>query len=623
MCGIGGIVYFDGRTPDRAGVEPLVAAQQHRGPDGHGIWCGPGVALAHNRLAIIDLEGGIQPMAWADGRLTITYNGELYNFKALRAELESAGARFATHSDTEVIVAAYERWGARCVERFRGMYAFAIWDASSREVFVARDRLGVKPLYYCRTADFFAFGSELSGVMSLAAVDRSIDYGALDLYLHYQYIQAPLTIYKGVRKLPPAHSLTVSAASPDRAPAPYWQVRFAPERGRTEEQWLEEIDSVISDSVESHLVSDVPFGAFLSGGIDSGIVSALMSKYLTQPLRTFTIGFDDAAYDERQRAADVAREIGARHRCDVVKLDSHDLLDTLIFKLARHYGEPFADASAVPTYCVSAAAASEVKMVLSGDGGDELFAGYNTYPNILGALQPRTSRWLPAMFRGADDLRARATGPAGPELLDQYGIFYAHFQDGPRRALYREEIARAVAASDQHRLYREVLDESRSPDRLAALQYLDLKTYLPGDILTKVDIAAMSHSLEVRVPLLDHHVVELAARIPSETKLFAPDGTLQQKYLLKRYANRLLSGDAMSRPKQGFGIPLDRWFSTDLFEPVRARLAGSRILNELFQADQVRGLAATPEAARNNAPRIWSLLFLDAWATEHGRGGAF
>ena len=616
MCGIGGIVYWDGRQPEQAPVEALIRAQQHRGPDGHGIWTAPGVALAHNRLAIIDLVGGIQPMPWDDGRLMLTYNGELYNFKALKSELAATGAVFKTNSDSEVVLAAYDRWGEACVERFRGMYAFAIWDTARQSLFVARDRLGIKPLYYCRTAEFFAFSSELPGVLGIADPEREIDYGALDLYLHFQYIQAPHTIYKRVQKLPPAHSLLISRSHPQRAPREYWQVRFAPERGRSEQDWLEEIDATVSDAVSSHLVSDVPFGAFLSGGIDSGIVSALMSRHLTQPVRTFTIGFDAAAYDESQRAAEVAREIGANHRCDVVRLDSHDLLDSLIFKLARHYGEPFADSSAIPTYCVAAAAASEVKMVLSGDGGDELFAGYNTYPNILNALAPGVSRWLPAMLRPQDDLRARAIQPPGPEILEQYGIFYAHFQDGPRRSLYRPEVAALVATADHHGVYHDHVAGSGSPDRLAALQYLDLKTYLPGDILTKVDVAAMCHSLEVRVPLLDHHVVELAARIPSETKLFAPDGTLQQKYLLKRYANRLLSGDAMARPKQGFGIPLDRWFSTDLFEPIRARLAGSRILGDLFNAEQVRLLVATPDAARNNAPRIWSMLFLDAWAAE-------
>lgn len=617
MCGIGGIVYFDGREPDRAAAQRLVDCQSHRGPDGHGIWINPGVALTHNRLAIIDPVGGIQPMSHA-GRFWLTYNGELYNFRELRGELESQGTRFTTNSDTEVVLAAYEQWGDQCLERFRGMYAFAIWDSVKRSLFIARDRLGIKPLFYCRTTEYFAFSSELPGVLRIAQPDRAIDYGSLDLYLHYQYVPAPYTIYKGVNKLPPAHCLTVSSDRLECPPQEYWRVRYEPEHGRTEQDWIDEIDSVVSGAVSSHLVSDVPFGAFLSGGVDSGVVSALMSRTLTQPVRTFTIGFDDASYDERQRAAEVAAEIGASHRCDVVRIDSHDVLDNLIFTLARHYGEPFADASAVPTYCVSKAAASEVKMVLSGDGGDELFAGYNTYPGILKALGPRFPRWWPASLRGADDLRAQATAPAGAELLDQYGVFYAHFQDGARRALYHDDIARKVAVADHHDVYRRALADADGFDRLAALQYLDLKTYLPGDILTKVDIAAMSQSLEVRVPLLDHHVVELAARIPSEQKLFTPDGTLQQKNLLKKYSNRLLSGDAMTRPKQGFGVPFDRWFSTDLYDAVRSRLSGSRILRDLFKPDRVSLLVESRDAARQNTPRIWSLLFLDAWAHEAG-----
>jgi asparagine synthase (glutamine-hydrolysing) len=622
MCGIGGIVYWDGREPDRAQVEGLVRCQSHRGPDGSGLWAAPGVALAHNRLAIIDLTTGQQPMFWADGRFVLTYNGELYNFRELRSELESTGARFQTTSDSEVILAAYERWGARAVERFRGMYAFAIWDATARTLFVARDRLGIKPLYYCRTKDAFAFSSEIQGVLNFREGDRGIDFGALDLYLHFQYVPAPLTIYRGIRALPPAHHLTLDAATPDAPPVKYWHVRFAPERGRSEEQWLDEIDAVVGDSVRSHLVSDVPFGAFLSGGIDSSIVATLMGRYMTQPVQTFTIGFDDVAYDERDRASEVAQEIGADHRSEVVHVDKYELLDDLIFKLARHYGQPFADASAIPTYCVSAAAASHVKMVLSGDGGDELFAGYNTYPNILRELAPAASRlrrFLPAALRPQDNLRARALAPPDAATLAQYGVFYAHFQNAPRRALYAPDVAETVAAQDRHALYRDLFEESAPPDRLSALQYLDIKTYLPGDILTKVDVASMCHSLEVRVPLLDHNVVELAARIPAEMRMFGPDGTLHQKYLLKRYSNRLLKGDAFTRPKRGFGVPIDRWFGAELYERVRERLAAEdSILARLFNRAEVDKLVTTPEAARDNAPRVWSLLFLDAWARTAG-----
>ena len=369
MCGIGGIVYWDGREPSPDEVCALVSAQHHRGPDGDGIWTAPGVALAHNRLAIIDLATGQQPMTTTDGLVALTYNGELYNFRELRSELESLGASFRTSSDTEVVLSAYEQWGPRAVERFRGMYAFAIWDDRERRLFVARDRMGVKPLYYCATDSFFAFSSELQGVISFADVDRTLDLGALDLYLHYQYVPAPFTIYRGVRKLEPAHTIVASSRSRQPAPCEYWRPRFQPDRSLSEEQWIERLDHEISESVKCHLVSDVPFGAFLSGGIDSSIVAYHMSRHLSQPVQTFTIGFDEASYDERSQAGEVARAIGANHHSEVVHVDKYDLLDDLIFRLARHYGEPFADSSAIPTYCVSAMARSHVKMVLSGDGG--------------------------------------------------------------------------------------------------------------------------------------------------------------------------------------------------------------------------------------------------------------
>lgn len=622
MCGIGGIVHWDGRDPDRNEVEALVRAQAHRGPDGHGIWTAPGIALAHNRLAIIDLETGQQPMTWNAGRLVLTYNGELYNFRELRAELATAGARFHTSSDTEVILAAYERWGEQCVDRFRGMYAFAIWDTANRSLFVARDRMGIKPLYIAQTATSFAFSSELQGLLSFSGVDRTLDLGALDLFLHFQYVPAPYTVYRGVRKLPPAHALLIRAEQPAATPREYWRPTFAPDRSRSESDWLDQLDHEISESVKCHLVSDVPFGAFLSGGIDSSIVAYHMSRHLSQPVQTFTIGFDEAAYDERDQAAAVARAIGADHHCEVVHVDKYDLLDDLIYKLARHYGEPFADSSAIPTYCVSAVARASVKMVLSGDGGDELFAGYNTYPSILQGLSPvreRLNRWLPGAWRRADGIRDRALGPPRPEALDQHALYYAYFNNAARHALYRQDVRERVARDDRHGLYRQIFEQAGAADCLSALQYLDLKTYLPGDILTKVDVASMYSSLEVRVPLLDHHVVDFAGRVPPELKLFDSDGGVQQKYLLKRYANRILPGDAFARPKHGFGVPIDRWFGAELYPRVRERLTmGESILSTLFDPEALAALVETPAAAQANAPRVWALMMLRAWSDVSG-----
>jgi asparagine synthase (glutamine-hydrolysing) len=524
---------------------------------------------------------------------------------------------FHTTSDTEVILAAYERWGERCVERLRGMYAFAIWDAAARSLFVARDRMGIKPLFYCRSESFFAFGSELQGLLQIADVDRALDLGAVDLYLHYQYVPPPRTIYRDVKKLEPAHALLLSASAPMTPPRRYWQPVFEPDRSRSEGEWLEALDAEISDAVRSHLVSDVPFGAFLSGGIDSSLVAYQMSRHMTQPVRTFTIGFDDAAYDESQQAAEVARAINADHHCEVVRVDKYDLLDDLIVKLARHYGEPFADSSAIPTYCVSAVAHRHVKMVLSGDGGDELFAGYNTYSNILRELSPmrsRIDRFLPAAWRQSDGVRDRALGPRRAEALAIHSRVYAYFNDEARHRLYRREVApeMAAAAGDP---FRDIFEHAPAPDLLSSLQYLDLQTYLPGDILAKVDVASMYSSLEVRVPLLDHRFVEFAGRVPPELKLFGPDGTIQQKYLLKKYATSVLPGDAFARPKHGFGVPIDRWFGGELYDTVRQRLtSASGLLADLFEPAEMAALVATPALAQANAPRVWALLFLAAWA---------
>ena len=617
MCGIGGVAWWNDRRADRATLELLSEAQCHRGPDGRTFWVGDRAALAHNRLAIIDLATGDQPMSSPDGRYMIVYNGELYNFRELRAELEQSGDTFRTASDTEVVLLAYARWGSECLRRFRGMFAFGIWDTVSAELFLARDRLGIKPLHYWQTSAGVAFASELRGLLTLPWISRTVDPGALDLYLHYQYVPAPYTIFDGVRKLEPGCYLRVSAAAPLAQPQSYWSLRFDPDYSVSEEEWLGRLDATIGDAVNSHLVSDVPFGAFLSGGVDSTIVATHMARRLQHPLQTFTIGFDQESYDERRYAAATARALGAEHVEDVVHVDKYDLLDDLIFKLARQYGEPFSDSSAIPTFCVAAVAGKRVKMVLSGDGGDELFAGYNTYPAILSAMggSSRLAKWWRRVHPAS--LRARALAPAGVDALVQHDIYYAHFDNERRRSLYVRERAELAAAHDRHEVIRRHFADAGRSDTLSALQYLDIKTYLPGDILTKVDVAAMAHSLEVRVPLLDHHVVELAARIPPELKLFAPDGSVSQKYLLKRYVNRLAGGDAFARGKQGFGVPIDRWFGGELYDRVRREITSTDgILASLFSSAAREQLVASPAAAAAHAPRIWSLLCLQAWSAE-------
>lgn len=619
MCGIGGIVYWDGRPAGTEAVAGLLHAQRHRGPDETGAWAGRGAVLGHNRLSIIDLATGQQPMRTEDGRYVIVYNGELYNYPELKHELESAGQRFQTRSDTEAVLKAFAQWGSKCLGRLRGMYALAIWDDRERQLFLARDRLGIKPLYYCATATSCAFASELQGLVALAGIPRRLDLVALDLYLHYQYVPAPFAIYADVRKLPPAHSLLLEAKRPGAEPRAYWDVAFRPDFARNLGDWLDALDGEIRDSVARHLVSDVPFGAFLSGGIDSSTVVHHMSRILKEPVKTFTIGFEESAYDEREHAFRVAGLTGSERHFEVVRADGIELLGSLLPSLARHYGEPFADSSAVPTWYVSRLARTQVKMVLSGDGGDELFAGYNSYPAILAGLgTPPRAGFLRRWFGGAPGEGSAvgfAQGPPRSEALPLHSRSYAYFDDETRPRLYRRELAEKLAGRQPPDLFGAHFRRSEATECLSALQYLDIKTYLCGDILTKVDVASMCHALEVRVPLLDHRVVELAARVPARYKLVSSNGQVHKKFLLKEYARRLLPGADFDRPKQGFGVPIATWFGGVLYPEVRDRLVRPEgLLHRLFDPRAREELVASPAAATNHAPRIWALLCLEAWA---------
>lgn len=621
MCGISGIVYWDQRPVAKQQLVAALDAQSHRGPDERGVWVAPGCGLAHNRLTIIDTTTGQQPMVSQDGRFALVYNGEVYNFQDLRRELEGLGARFVSASDTEVVLAAYAQWGPNCVARLRGMFGFAVWDTAERSLFLARDRMGIKPLVYCCTPAFTAFASELQGLLSLADIDRTMDLEALDLYLHYQYVPDPWTIYRQVRKLSPAHTLLLHPGAVQAKPTRYWDVDFTPDTSLSEQEWLEQLDVTISESVRLHLVSDVPFGAFLSGGIDSSVVVAHMGRHLESPVHSFTIGFEHAEYDESRFARQAAEHVGARHFEERVTLDTANLLDEFIHTLAAHYGEPFADSSAIPTYHVSRLAASQVKMVLSGDGGDELFAGYNTYPAMLdpGRKTPGRLTRLVARWRGhgANDVVRAAQGRPDPAVLQRQAAVYAYFPDALRRQLYRPEYSSACVPHHEQGPFRERFLAASSTEQLGALQYLDLKTYLCGDILAKVDIASMAHSLEVRVPLLDHVVVETAARVPAKFKLRDADGSVEKKYLLKRHAATLYPPGFFERPKQGFGVPIDHWLSGELHAQAAQRIMhNAGVLHELFDESQRQALVADPVAARNNAPRIWALLFLQAWAEQ-------
>ncbi len=596
MCGIGGFINWNGKPVHLNQAKLMTEALRHRGPDGNGIESVPGGFIAHTRLSIIDVGGGKQPMRSSDSSCLLTFNGEIYNFKELRANLASHGYSFRTESDTEVLLNAYHFWGIDCLSRLDGMFAFAVYDFRNQSLFLARDRIGIKPLYYQADQNSIVFASELRALLTQSEVKRDFDLEALDLYLHYQYIQSPWTIFKNIKKFLPGHYLLLDKNHPNPEPKSYWSLQFDPDHTKTEAEWLELLDHEIDRAVKSHLVSDVPFGAFLSGGIDSSTVVAHMAKHLDQPVQTFTIGFEEPDFDESKNADKIAKKIGTKHHCEIVRPNAFELLDFV----ARQYGEPFADSSAIPTYYVSKIASQSVKMVLSGDGGDELFAGYNVYEAILKELEKKRS------------------GNLFDQTLSLYNQMYAYFREDEKAILYQPNLYAYLRQHSKKSIYSILFDAQQKIDPLTSLQFLDIKTYLCNDILTKVDIASMANSLEVRVPLLDHRLIEFAVKIPPEFKLIKKNGGYEKKLLLKEHASRLLSRELMDRPKQGFGVPLGEWFSGRLYLEIKQRILDKdSILNNLFDRTALWRFVSSPYAARAYSKKIWALLVLQSWANQN------
>lgn len=613
MCGISGVL---GSLPasDLASVAGRMASRlAHRGPDGQGVWSADGVALSHRRLAIIDPAAGHEPLSNEDGTVWITFNGEIYNFKSLREELQRKGHHFKTHCDTEVIVHGWEEWGEEIVPRLRGMFAFALYDTKRRSLFMARDRAGIKPLYYAIGDGIFAFASELQAFDDVPGIDRELDLDAIDLYLHFQYIPAPYTAFRGIRKLPAAHTLTVDATGNVLGPTRYWSLAFGEPVRLSEDDWIDRLDEVISESVRLHLVSDVPFGAFLSGGVDSSLVTAYMVRHLGAGVRTFSIAFDEADVDESEFSRLVAAHLGTTHTEKHVRADAFAILPRLV----RHYGEPFADSSAIPTYYVSQAAAAEVKMVLSGDGGDEGFAGYLSYAGVAANFPPPVGKYRKMRFAAGNMARAFGLRPPLPNPDDFWFENVAYFGAQRRRSLWRHGVR---PSNDAARAWFDRDIAANGPkDMTRRYQRMDLLSYLPYDILAKVDVASMCHSLEVRVPLLDHVVLETAASIPSSLKLkpLDPDDPRQGyegKYILKKLASRLVPEAAVWRPKRGFGIPIEQWIVGPLNQFAEDYLLSQKTqLNELFEPAAMRQLVDDVRRGEGGAHRVWSLMFLEEW----------
>jgi asparagine synthase (glutamine-hydrolysing) len=619
MCGIAGRFNFDAAHPvDRARLVAMTDAVAHRGPDAGGYYLDAGLGLGHRRLSIIDLATGDQPIGNEDGSVQVIFNGEIYNFAEVRRELLTHGHRFRTNSDTEVIAHGYEQWGERCVDRFRGMFAFAVWDARARRLLLARDRLGVKPLYYAEVPGGLVFGSEIKSLLEDPQVPREWRADALDAYLTLLYIPAPDTIYRGIHKLPPAHVLVAERGRVRISK--YWDLEFTGGREkRTEEEYLEELDAHLREAVRLRMISDVPLGAFLSGGIDSSTVVAYMVGASDTPPVTISVGFEHQAFDEVEHAESVARHLG----CEFHALTASPRVEELLPKLAWHFDEPFADSSAVPTYYVSKAARQLVTVALSGDGGDELWAGYTRHRvehwehRMRGALGPatRAAAWLgqalPLSVKGARSLRHLADDPDQAYALKHA---YGMFEPGAKGRLYSGDFRRQVNGYDALAPFRDAYHACASADPLDRSMYVDARTYMIDDVLTKVDRMSMAVSLEAREPLLDHKLLEFAARVPASLKL--KDG--RSKYLLRRVLDRRVPRSIIERKKSGFAAPIGEWLRGPLAAMANDLLLDGRLKSRgIFNDREINRLWREHRSRRaDHEHRLWQLVMLELWFRE-------
>ncbi len=624
MCGIAGIVDIrESRPIDEGLLSRMNQVQFHRGPDAGGQHVEPGVGLAHRRLAIIDLAGGHQPLFNEDQSVVVVYNGEIYNFRALADELIAAGHVFQTRCDTEVIVHAWEQWGERCVDRFRGMFAFALWDRNRSSLFLARDRLGIKPLHYALLADQrLLFASEIKALLVEPSLSREIDPRSVEDYFAYGYVPDPSSIFKAIKKLPAGHTLTVRRGQATLSkPRQYWDVSFRPNGIEDPTDAAREIIERLREAVRIRLIAEVPLGAFLSGGVDSSAVVAMMAALSDRPVNTCSISFGDPRFNESAFAERVAHRYGTDHYVDSVDPDDFELVD----RLAALYDEPYADSSAMPTYRVCELARKRVTVCLSGDGGDESFAGYRRYRwhlyeervrqlfpqwmrgplfGLAGAIYPKAD-WAPQIFRAKSTLQALALSSI-QGYFDSVSVLGNHF----RERLFSRRFKRDLQGYRAIEVLRRCAEQA--PEHpLSRVQYLDMKTYLPGDILTKVDRASMAHALEVRVPILDHELLDWVSGLPPEMKLAGGEGKLVFKQALEPYLER----ETLYRPKMGFAVPLAAWFRGPLREKVRAALLSPRMVDTgWFDAGQLRWIVEQHESGmRDFSAGIWSLLMFAAF----------
>jgi asparagine synthase (glutamine-hydrolysing) len=621
MCGITGFIYNSDTAVERDVLERMNRAIEHRGPDEDGFYIKENVAMAMRRLSIIDLAGGQQPMHNEDSSKWIVYNGEIYNYQELRAELDKRGHKFYTNSDTEAIVHLYDEFGEGCLEYLRGMFAFAIWDEREKSLFIARDRVGKKPLLYSHQPNGdLVFGSEFQALLQHPSIGREVDLDAIDKYLSYLCVPAPLTAFKQIRKLEPGHWLTWKNG--EVKTQRYWLPEFNRKIKISENEAIEETTRIMREATKLRLISEVPLGAFLSGGVDSSIVVALMAQESSAPVKTFSIGFEEQDFSELKYARMVAEHVGAEYNEFIVRPNAIDVLPTLV----EHYGEPYADSSAIPTYYVSRETRKHVTVALNGDGGDESFAGYERYvalrlaeryarvPNFLrkAFIETPIGLWPTSETKKSRvrDLK-RFLQAAELPRAERYFKWQSSFDRSAKSTLYTDEFRARLNGNDAAKTIKFWLDNGSGLGVVDAAMFTDQMTYLPNDLLVKVDIASMANSLEARSPFLDHKVIEFAASLPESIKARG----LETKSLLKKVASRLVPREAIYRRKMGFGVPVGKWLREDMQDFARSVLLSERSLNRGIVRPETlyKYLDEHTEARRDYGTQIWTLLMLELW----------
>jgi len=622
MCGITGKAFFDSsRNIYQGELKKMTDSIYHRGPDDEGFYIEKNIGLGFRRLSIIDIKSGHQPLSNEDGTVWIVFNGEIYNYKELQNDLMKQGHVFRTNCDTETIVHLYEQYGTDCLKYLRGMFAFVIWDSKKQQLFCARDRFGIKPFFYYADNEKFVFGSEIKAILKSDEIDNTLSYEALDSYFAFKYITSDLSIYSHIKKLQPSHYLLLTFKNKINIEIKrYWNINFEPDYSKTEKQWTEEIVASFSESVKLHMVSDVPFGAFLSGGIDSSSVVAMMAKNSTQPIKTFSIGFKHHASNELKYAQEIAKKYGCEHHERIIEPESISLLP----KMVSAFDEPFSDSSAIPTYYLSKIARESVTVALSGDGGDELFAGYtsytkfkNIYSSAFNFNSPAANKLIWGNFYKLIPQSVKGKGIA--YFLSQnkkhLGAYLTDWTIDERQKLLLKNLPR-IRYEKASELYKiDILEKETQQDFISNLQYLDLRTYMVDDILTKVDRASMMSSLEVRVPFLDHKFAELSFKIPHNLKLKGNE----KKYILKKSMRGHLSANILNHPKEGFGIPLSLWFKNDLKEYINdTLLCQNPLLSNYLDKYYVRKIVEdNTKGRRDFSSKIWSLLFFEEWLKQN------